>query len=326
MTTIDKPESAPDPAVVAVDIGGTTVKGAVAVHGGSVLHRATAPTFGVDGDPLEAVSALIVQLAAAAESTGHRFAGIGIASPGLVDSVRGHVTFATNLGWSDLPLVDILTERFGVPVALEHDARAAARAERAARIAASRNGDDFVFVPIGTGVSAAIVTGGVVISGASGGAGELGHVPVIPGGELCTCGQRGCIEVYASASAILRRYRAAGGTVVGGTRDVAAALGRDDVADRIWNDAIQALAIGITGLAAVLDPAAIVIGGGLGESGERLLAPLRARVEEQLVWRTPPRIEQSLVGSGAGLAGAALLLDPASLQQPSLPTLSKELP
>ncbi|WP_286344647.1 ROK family protein [Frondihabitans sucicola] len=204
-------EAAPgDSAIVAVDIGGTTIKGAAFGPSGIVLERATVPTFGAEGSPLAATVELIGKLADAVSAGGHRLTGIGVASPGLVDSVRGSVIFAANLGWTDVAIVDLLAERFGVPVALEHDGRAAARAERAARVAAGRDGDDFVFVPIGTGISAAIVTGGVFVTGATGGAGEFGHVPVVPDGELCTCGQRGCVEVYASASAIARRYRAAG--------------------------------------------------------------------------------------------------------------------
>ncbi|GAA4265711.1 ROK family protein [Frondihabitans peucedani] len=303
------PPSHDDSAVVAVDIGGTTIKGAAFAPHGSVLERATVPTFGPAGSPLEATSGLIAQLDAAIRAGGRRLTGIGVASPGLVDSVRGTVTFAANLGWTDMAIVDLLTERFGVPVALEHDGRAAARAERVARIAAGRDGDEFVFVPIGTGISAAIVTGGVVVTGATGGAGEFGHVPVVPDGELCTCGQRGCVEVYASASAIVRRYRAAGGTLPGGAREITAAASTDPVAASVWADAVDALAVGLTGLAAVLDPSALVIGGGLGEAGDRLLVPLREGVARRLAWRSAPRVEQSLVGAGAGLIGASLLLE-----------------
>lgn len=321
-----------DTAVIAIDIGGTTIKGAAFAPHGSVLERATVPTFGPEGSPLEATSALIAQLAVGVSAGGRRLAGIGVASPGLVDSARGSVTFAANLGWTDMAIVDLLTERFGVPVALEHDGRAAARAERAARIAAGRDGDEFVFVPIGTGISAAIVTGGVVVTGATGGAGEFGHVPVVPGGETCSCGQRGCVEVYASASAIVRRYRAAGGSLPGGAREITASIESDPVAKAVWADAVDALAVGLTGLAAVLDPSAIVIGGGLGEAGDRLLVPLREGVASRLAWRSPPRVEQSLVGAGAGLIGASLLLDPPlspleTVSPPrSIPPLTKELP
>lgn len=310
-------------AVVAVDIGGTTVKGAVFADG-VVLDRATAPTFpadgtatdGAGGPALAAVSALVDRLVAAADTAGHTVTGIGLCSPGLVDAERGVVVLAVNLGWADLPIAGLLAERFGVPVALEHDARAAARAEVAARVAAGRPVRDVVFVPIGTGIAATLFVDGAVVHGATGTAGEFGHVPVVPGGERCTCGQLGCIEVYASAANIIRRYREAGGTAATDTRQVAESVATDPVAARVWADAVEALASGVIMLAAVLDPSAVVIGGGLGEAGERLLAPLRARIAERLTWRDAPRVEQSLVGAGAGLAGAALLVGTAVHQQP----------
>ncbi|UFU14702.1 ROK family protein [Curtobacterium sp. C1] len=322
-------------AVVAVDVGGTTVKGLLRI-GDVVLDRAVVPTFGtvgttdgtVSGTPtaagpstggsavgdlaaggpaLAAVVAVVDRLAAAATGAGHPLAAIGLCTPGVVDSAAGTVVVAVNLDWHDLPIADLLRERYGVPVAVAHDARAAATAEIAARTAAGRDVGEMVFIPIGTGISASLVVDGRLVVGAAGGAGEVGHVCVRPGGEPCTCGQRGCVEAYASARNIRRRYRAAGGTIDGATDEIVAAVDTDPVAAAVWADAVDALAAGVAILSAVLDPAVVVVGGGLGESGERLLAPLRTAVDARLGWRPSPRIEQSLAGAGAGLAGAALL-------------------
>ncbi|MBP1301257.1 ROK family protein [Curtobacterium sp. 1310] len=308
-------------AVVAVDVGGTTVKGMVRV-GDVVLDRAVVPTLApvaatdahaaatdatVGGPALAAVTAVVDRLAAAAATAGHPLAAIGLCTPGVVDAETGTVVVAVNLDWHDLPLAGLLRDRYGVPVAVAHDARAAATAEIAARTAAGRDVAELVFIPIGTGVSASLVVDGRLVVGAAGGAGEVGHVCVRPGGEPCTCGQRGCVEVYASARNIRRRYRAAGGTIDGATEEIVAAVDADPVAAAVWADAVDALAAGIAILSAVLDPAVVVVGGGLGESGERLLAPLRTAVDARLGWRPAPRIEQSLAGAGAGLAGAALL-------------------
>jgi len=327
-------------AVVAVDVGGTTVKGMLRI-GDVVLDRAVVPTFGtvgpadgtVSGTPtagtptvggpstggtavgdlpaggpaLAAVVAVVDRLAAAATGAGHPLAAIGLCTPGVVDSAAGTVVVAVNLDWHDLPIADLLRERYGVPVAVAHDARAAATAEIAARTAAGRDVGEMVFIPIGTGISASLVVDGRLVVGAAGGAGEVGHVCVRPGGEPCTCGQRGCVEAYASARNIRRRYRAAGGTIDGATDEIVAAVDTDPVAAAVWADAVDALAAGVAILSAVLDPAVVVVGGGLGESGERLLAPLRTAVDARLGWRPSPRIEQSLAGAGAGLAGAALL-------------------
>ncbi|GAA3341662.1 ROK family protein [Curtobacterium pusillum] len=312
-------------AVVAVDIGGTTVKGALFDVDGTVLDRATVATFptgmsavadGPGGPALAAVTALVTQLAASATASGRTLTGIGLCSPGLVDAERGRVVVAVNLGWTDLPIAELLAARFDVPVALEHDARAAARAERAARLAADKPVDEFVFIPIGTGVSATVVTGGTIVHGATGGAGEFGHVPVVPDGEVCTCGQRGCVEVYASAGNVLRRYREAGGALAGSTRELVDLVGTDPIAARVWQEAVEALATGVVMLTAVLDPGAVIIGGGLGEAGDRLLVPLRAAVAERMRWRALPNIEQSLVGAGAGLAGAAILVNTQSTSTP----------
>lgn len=312
-------------AVVAVDVGGTTVKGMVRV-GDVVLDRAVVPTLGPvttgsgdgpGGPALAAVTAVVDRLAAAAAAAGHPLVAIGLCTPGVVDAETGTVVVAVNLDWHDLPLAQLLRDRYGVPVAVAHDARAAATAEIAARTAAGRDVAEMVFIPIGTGVSASLVVDGRLVVGAAGGAGEVGHVCVRPGGEPCTCGQHGCVEVYASARNIGRRYRAAGGTIDGATDEIVAAVDTDPVAAAVWADAVDALAAGIAILSAVLDPAVVVVGGGLGESGERLLAPLRTAVDARLGWRPAPRIEQSLAGAGAGLAGAALLARTAAASTPA---------
>jgi len=318
-------------AVVAVDVGGTTVKGLVRI-GDVVLDRVVVPTLGpaggtaadaVGGPALAAVTSVVDRLAAAAATAGHPLVAIGLCTPGVVDSGTGTVVVAVNLDWHDLPLADLLRARYGVPVAVAHDARAAATAEIAARTAAGRDVAEMVFIPIGTGVSASLVVDGRLVVGAAGGAGEIGHVCVRPGGEPCTCGQRGCVEVYASARNIGRRYREAGGTIDGAADEIVAAVDTDPVAAAVWADAVDALAAGVAILSAVLDPAVVVVGGGLGESGERLLAPLRTAVDARLGWRPSPRIEQSLAGAGAGLAGAALLARTAAASSSASPAATR---
>ncbi|MDH2444077.1 ROK family protein [Amnibacterium sp. CER49] len=300
--------------LIAVDIGGTTIKAGLYPEDGPALALLGAPTFleGTPSDPpgdraVAAVLAVVGELAELAARDGHVLVGIGVCSPGVVDSGSGVVVLAVNLGWADVPIAALLRDRFGVPVALDHDARAASLAERRARSLRGRDADDFVFIPIGTGVSATVVSGGAVLTGAGGAAGEFGHVPVVPGGERCSCGQRGCVEVYASASNILRRYREAGGAHAADTPGVVERIETDEIAALVWHQAVSALATGIVMLTAVLDPTAVVLGGGLSEAGDRLLAPVRRSVADLLTWRPPPAVERSLVGPAAALAGAALL-------------------
>lgn len=299
----------PPTARIAVDVGGTTVKGAAFSEDGSVIAHGTVATFAADRDALGSVRAVVARLASHIEARGVRATGIGVASPGLVDAVRGRVVYAANLGWTDLDLVPALVDDFGLPVRLEHDARAGAIAERAAHTDEAGVYREFIFVPIGTGVAAAVVTSGGLVHGATGGAGEFGHMPVGPGRELCGCGQRGCIEAYASASSVLRRYRAQGGTGATTTPELVRSLADDPVAASVWNDLIDALAVGLSSLSAVLDPARIVIGGGLSRAGAPLIEPLRAAIDARLGWRPTPLLVQSALGSHSGLIGAGLLAD-----------------
>ncbi|WP_052521567.1 ROK family protein [Agreia bicolorata] len=303
--------------VIAIDIGGTTVKGAAIDAAGTVISRQTASTFDAGRDAYASVVGVARQLVDDAVEAGFAAAGIGIASPGLVDPESGTVMFAANLGWDAFPLRRLLEAELQIAVSVGHDARTAAVAERAAQGAGASGTDtgssydtaydNALIVPIGTGVSSAVVAGGVLIAGATGAAGELGHMQVIPNGALCSCGQRGCIEAYASGTTILDRYREHGGTIASSTQAIASTLDTDPIAARVWADAVNALSIGLAGLAAVLDPAVIVIGGGVSAAGDTLIGPLREAVDARLGWRSTLRIEQSALGAQGGLIGAAII-------------------
>lgn len=290
------------PVVVAVDLGGTAMKGAVVTEDGRPVAEATraTPPDGI----LEALIALLAELRDAALADGLDVVGAGVATPGMLDETRGFVHYASNLGWRDVPLLDIVRDRLGLPVAVGHDVRAAGLAERTS--GAAQGEDDVVLVPIGTGVAAALVSAGGTITGATGAAGEFGHIPVVPGGEPCTCGQRGCLEVYMSGAGVARRYRAAGGEALS-TRAIVARLGADPLADRIWSEAVAVLAQGLDILTLLLDPGVIVLGGGVSHAGAALFEPLGERMSAGLAWRERPRVVRSAFGGDAGRAGAALL-------------------
>jgi glucokinase len=295
---------------VAVDVGGTNLKGAIFRASGAVVSRRTVSTSAHE-DVLSGLTGLVRSLIADARSKTFRSLQIGIASPGIVDSANGSVTYAANLNWSDLQLADTMSEMFGVPTTVEHDARAGAIAERAAHPQDPRF-DNFIFIPIGTGVAAAVVTGGSMTYGHTGAAGEFGHMPVVRDGDPCGCGQRGCLEAYASAGGILRRYTTLGGSEASSTAEILERIETDAVARRVWEDALDALAVGVASLSALLDPAVVVLGGGLSSAGRLLLDPLTARVGKSLRWRDPPPLTISELGSLGGLIGAALLGAPPS--------------
>jgi glucokinase len=307
-------------AVVAVDVGGTSMKGALVGRDGAVLATETRPTGADPETVIEEVQRFAVALAdRVPELTGTPAAAAGIVVPGLVDEAAGVATYSANIGWRNVPFAARLTDRLdGLPVALGHDVRAGGLAE--ARLGAGQAVDDFLFLPVGTGIAGAIVLDGTPYAGDRGWSGELGHVPVWPGGEPCACGQRGCLETYASAAAIARRYRERGGARPNeelGAADASAgfdaavvgarAEAGDPQAAAVWAEAIEALAIALAGFTLTLDPGRVLIGGGLAEAGDRLFVPLRQRLTRQLTFRDPPPVEPAALGPRAATLGAALL-------------------
>ncbi|MFD9689469.1 ROK family protein [Kitasatospora sp. NPDC059088] len=294
--------------VIALDIGGTEIKGAVVAEDGTVLRserRPTRPARG-GGAVIDTVLDCAAELAELARRAGAPPRAVGVVAPGLVDESAGTVVKAVNLDWHDIPLRRRVAEHLGLPVAFGHDVRAGGLAE--ARLGAGRGSDSFVFVPVGTGIAAAVVTGGRAQGGARGIAGELGHLVVRPGGERCACGGRGCLETVASASAIARRHARLTGTPDLGAEDVhRRASAGEPVAAQVWAEAVAALADGLAATVTLLDPERIVIGGGLARAGAGLLAPLATALAERLAFRTPPRLVAAEHGRSAGCLGAALL-------------------
>ncbi|WP_328294332.1 ROK family protein [Kineococcus sp. NBC_00420] len=291
------------PTVLAVDVGGTGLKGSVVDLHGSTVSLRHSPTVSPGQAPEDNLRALLGVLAEDARAAGAEPVAVGVVTPGTVDESSGTIVYASNLGWNSYPLRATLEEFTGLPVAVGHDARTAGRAEH---LASGASGS-FAFVPIGTGIAAALVVGGRVVEGSSGSAGEFGHVVVHAGGELCPCGQRGCLEAYAAGAAVVRRYLARGGRDAVTTADVVGLLGRDADADAVWRDAVEALALALHGLTMLFDPAEVVLGGGVSGAGPLLLEPLAAALAELFVWRAPPPLARARWGTDAGRVGAALI-------------------
>ncbi|WP_328465240.1 ROK family protein [Streptomyces sp. NBC_00448] len=296
--------------VIALDVGGTGMKAALVAEDGTLLHQARRPTGRERG--AQAVVTAILDFAADLREHGRAEYGqgavaAGVVVPGIVDAAAGIAVYAANLGWKDLPLRDLLSERLdGLPVALNHDVRAGGLAE--GRIGAGNGADRFLFLPLGTGIAGAIGIEGRIEAGAHGYAGEIGHIVVRPGGRECGCGQRGCLEAYASAGAISRTWAAASGDPAADAAACARAVEAGDLAAiEVWREAIDALADGlVTGLT-LLDPRMLVIGGGLAEAGDTLFGPLRAAVEARITFQKLPLIVPAALGDTAGCLGAGLL-------------------
>lgn len=296
--------------VIALDVGGTGMKAALVAADGTLLHQARRPT-GRDRGP-EAVVAAILEFAADLRDLGvarygEAAAAAGVAVPGIVDEAAGVAVYAANLGWRDVPLRDMLSQRLdGVPVALGHDVRTGGLAE--GRIGAGHGADRFLFLPLGTGIAGAIGIDGRIEAGAHGCAGEIGHIVVRPDGPVCGCGQRGCLEALASAGAVSRAWAVASGDPDADASDCARAVEDGDPRARaVWQDAVDALAAGlVTGLT-LLDPRVLIIGGGLAEAGDTLFEPLRAAVEARITFQKLPLIVPAALGDTAGCLGAGLL-------------------
>ena len=293
--------------VIGVDVGGTTVKAAlIGIDGLEYGHieRPTPRQLGPDAVVATTIRAINELRAQVSEDA--RLRAVGLVVPGVVDAQQGIAVYAANLGWRELPLRQIVAEAIGLPVVLDHDVRAAGLAEL--ELGAGRGLQEVLFVALGTGVAAAVITRGQAYAGATGRAGELGHLPVFPEGERCACGQRGCTETYASAAALSRRYSAASGiSEVPAKEVISRAAAGDPLAERIFTDAVTALARALVHYVLLMDPQVILIGGGLAASGAALLQPLTREVQAGLAWRLAPTISNGRFAGDAGRRGAALL-------------------
>jgi glucokinase len=302
-----------------IDVGGTKIAGAVVAPDGTVVaeHRVVSPAASAEAVE-DAIALLVTDLAAE-----HAITAVGIGAAGYVDAGRAVVMFAPNIAWRDEDLRSEIQGRVGLPVVVENDANAAAWGEFA--FGAAADADDMLMVTVGTGVGGGIVSGGALFRGAFGAAAEIGHLRVVPGGRPCGCGNLGCLESYASGSALVRETRAlassdptgaagllerAGGdpAAIDGPMITAAAADGDAFALARVAELGTWLGEAIASLTAVLDPGVVVIGGGVSEAGDLLLDPVRAAFRSQLTGRGHrPELEMrtASLGNRAGVLGAA---------------------
>ena len=291
-------------AVLAFDVGGTDIKSALFDADGTARGLRRTPTpVSSEGAP----DALIDQLSELAAQLMEQHPdvvpeGVGLVVPGIVDSDAGLAVFSSNLGWRNTPLRELAVERFGLPVAFDHDVRSASWAEH--RLGGARNYANSVVLIIGTGIAGALLVNGRPYT-AGGYAGEIGHSPI--GEWPCPCGARGCLEAVASAGAISRRYEEATGRDIDGAKEVISlAAAGDETAARIWEEALEALTMAIAQLTAVVAPEAVVIGGGLSRAGGALFDELRVRLADRLSFHRIPDLVAAELSGNAGLMGSAL--------------------
>ncbi|WP_027340870.1 ROK family glucokinase [Hamadaea tsunoensis] len=305
---------------IGVDIGGTKVLGGVVDDSGKVLatHRLPTPADDV-AKTRDVIIEVVKELAA-----GHEIEAVGIGAAGWIDADRSTVLFAPNLAWRNEPLKDGVSRGTGLPVVVENDANVAAWAEF--RYGAAEDAtDSMVLFTVGTGIGGGIILGGQLLRGAHGIAAELGHVNVVPGGHVCGCGRHGCIEQYASGSALVRFAQSgakddpataglllekAGGNAgaITGPMVTEAAQAGDGVAVDAFDQVGTWLGVAMADMVQLLDPQVIVVGGGVIDAGDLLMRPALKSYQEQLAQRRNSpyaELRPARMGNEAGIVGAA---------------------
>jgi glucokinase len=306
---------------IGIDIGGTKIAGALVDAQGAIVREDRVPSPAGDPDAMvDAVVGLIERL-----SEGHEVLGAGVAAAGFIDAEQSTIIYAPNISWRNEPFKAKLEAKLSIPVIIENDANAAAWAEF--RYGAGRGYKHMIMLTIGTGVGGAVITDSHMLRGGFGIAGELGHIRVVPDGVLCGCGQHGCLESYASGSALLRAAKALAASndpdgerlreieaeagQLTGLEVYKAILERDPGALRVLSELGSWLGQAIGSLVAVLDPEVVVIGGGVSAAGDLLLDPIREAYRAHLPaqgFRPELKITTAEFVNDAGVVGAADLV------------------
>ncbi|MFX4272736.1 ROK family glucokinase [Propionibacteriaceae bacterium Y1685] len=317
---------------IGVDIGGTKVSAGVVDESGAILARHLTPT---PSHSPRAVEDTIVAAVEQLRASHPEVASVGIGAAGWVDTDQATVRFSPHLAWREEPLQARLSRRIDLPLLIDNDANAATWAEY--RFGAVADAQVLVGITLGTGIGGAFVIDGRLFRGTYGMAGEWGHMITVPDGHRCPCGNRGCWEQYASGNALGRDARElasarspqAQGILeltgrepdqLTGADVTRAALAGDATAIEMIGEVGTWLGRGIANLAAGLDPDAFVIGGGLSNAGDLLLAPAQQAFQRTLTgrgFRTPARLTLARFRNEAGLLGAADLARHSLVEPPS---------
>ncbi len=304
----------------AIDLGGTFIKCGIVDEYGNVVCKEKVATNGAYSDVSKAMAETVLKLA---EQAGVTLSAIGIGAPGTIDSEHGIIVYSNNLCWENVPLAKDVSRRTDVPVFITNDANAAALGEYA--YGAGQSYKSMIMITLGTGVGSGIVFDGKLFEGNKSAGAELGHTVIKLNGEKCTCGQKGCLEAYASASALVRQTQsymlAHSDTVMWqlAERDLLKVNGKtvfdgirvgDIGAKRVLKKYIDYLACGLTSIANAFRPEVIVLGGGISAEGELLTKPLQAKLSRRVFGGNkyaPVKIVTAELKNDAGLLGAAKL-------------------
>ena len=309
---------------IGVDIGGTGIQVGVVSNEFQIIRESSIPTrtdLPFD-DQLRQIVDCIIDTAKAAGFSEQDIESIGVGIPGIASAKTGEVIKCTNMGWYHVPFRQVFNRYLNKPVFIDNDANVAALAESVAGVSAGTSSS--VFITIGTGIGSGIIINGRIWSGAHHIGGELGHVIFSLGGVPCTCGNRGCLERYCSATALIRMAREAvedhPDSLILRSVDMDpsrieaktvfdAARSDDPLAVKVYNHYIDCLAQAIGSVVNLLDPEVIVLGGGVSKAGSFLLDPLIREYRKYVVFNDQPLppVKLAVLGSEAGIIGAAML-------------------
>lgn len=310
--------------VLAIDLGGTKIVAALVAPGGKIQAREHHPTLANEGQQavIGRITLAIDRLLGNNNIELARLHGISLATAGAIDSQRGIVTLSPNLpGWRNVPLRDIVEKKYGISTFMVNDANAAALAEH--RFGAGKGASNLLYVTVSTGIGGGIIIDGRLYEGESGAAGEVGHMTIDINGPKCNCGSYGCLEMYASGTAVAREAarriqqgeKSSLSTMVEGrlediTAEIVdrAARDGDSLASAVISHAARYLGIGMANLVNILNPEMIVFGGGMSKMGDRLLEPVRQAIDERAytISAQAVRLDVAHLGSDAEAVGAAV--------------------
>lgn len=299
------------PVRIGIDIGGTDTKiGLVDVHN-KLLDSVCIPTKAER--PADEVIRTVAETALSIlDKNGiamEQCVGVGIGAPGTVDRKKGIVRYSNNIRWEDVPLVKEMSTYLPIPVEIANDADCAALGETIA--GAGKECSDVVMITLGTGVGGGVVLDGEIYEGRGIGGSELGHMVIVENGEPCTCGRRGCLEAYASATALKREAKRASKKELIPSEIFALAKQGDPAMKEVVEIYIRRLGLGIVNIVNIFRPQLVLLGGGISGQGESLLVPLRRILREECFGGERgdvPEIEEAVLGNNAGIIGAAGLL------------------
>ena len=313
---------------IGIDVGGTNVKIALVDDNGKIIYSNSVPTYAKMGYEytVNNIKQALRDLMKETNTTTSDIEGIGFDFPGQVDCKTGVVKLAPNIpGWVNVPIAQMIEDEFHIPTRIDNDVRCAALGEL--KFGAGKGCENFICITVGTGIGSGIVINGKVVRGATNAAGELGHIKLqMNGGPICGCGDTGCLEAFASGPAIVamaqeyikggkstkfREMAAAEGGEITPYMVAKAAEEGDPVAKRIFEIVGEYIGIGLTSVINLLNPEKVIIGGGVAESGELLLGPIRKTIKERamVVAGNAVEIVPAQLGNSAGVIGASMLIE-----------------